>query len=436
MPRDLLADEPRDLLAEDNKLTGNPAIDMAGVNKDLANAQKEVTPLRTIDRGVSIVLDPVTQQLLGAAKTISGGGSSILEKYGILPKSRPTDAFNKLGQMIGYIPVVKAATTIAAAIPGLAGNNLASLMAQQAVAGAGAGTYGTPDNRKSGALVGGALGVLLPPAAIMANKGVNFLKNIPGAMNQIKRNFKNIQDPALFGQQTREALFNAKRTVGQTFGNELDDLIKAKPNESVDLSNDFGRINAAMNDVENNPGLSTQIKSIFNRVRNPNDAAMLKKFIDNPSSASSVSLADSQKLKVAIQNAPDIATKLAKGKFADYNPADLEILDLLDNVKLRQAEIFPELTQIRKPYSDFMKNYDIVKNDFKPRNLLQKVRSGFGNEEIQKIINTIIPDKTVKDIVGFRNAEKVVKAAKLTGEAAAGVTASAIVGKKVWDLTH
>jgi hypothetical protein len=421
-------------ISQKPKLTGDPTIDMVGVNKELSEVQREVSPLRMIDKGVATFLSPVTQQILGAAKTISGGGSSILENAGILPKSNPNDAFNKLGQMAGYVPVAGAATQMAKAIPGLAGKSLPSLVGQQAVAGAATGAYGTPENRESGAVGGAAVGALLPPATTALGKGYDFLSNIPGALEQIKRNFKNIQNPVQFGKQVRESLFNAKQAVGNTFGNELDELAKANPSRTVDHSDDFGRLNASIADKENNPGLSTQIQSILNRVRNPEVSSMIRNYIDNPAFAKNVTLSESQQIKVAIQNAPDIARKLKQGKFADYGPADLEMLDLLDQIKLSQSNVFPELAKIRKPYAEFMQNYDMVKNSFKPTQLLNKVRNGFGNEEIEQIIGTILPKKTLQDINGFRNAEKIKKVAGSTAKGAAAGAGLAGAGKITYDL--
>lgn len=396
----------------DKKYTGNPSIDMAEANKNQATAEYNASLIGQIDRGVGIALNPVTQQILGAAKTVTGGGSQLLENTGLIPKSNPNDAFNKLGQMVGYIPVANASTVIMKSVPGLAGKNLISLMAQQSAAGAAAGAYGTSENRTAGALTGASLGALLPAVSALGSKGIDFLKNIPGALNQIKDNIKNIKDPAQFGSQVRESLFNAKKTVGQTFGRELDDLAKNNPTRVVDHSADFQRLKDAINDTENNPGLSTTVNGIIRRVKNPAEAKKLQYLIDNPSKASSLTLQESQNLKVAIQNAPDIATKLAKGKFADYSPADLEILDLLDNVKMSQANVFPELAKVRAPYAKFMQNYDQVKTMFKPNQLLNQIRSGFKNEEVNKIIETILPEKTINNITGFRNAEKVVGVAK------------------------
>ena len=135
-----------------NKTTGNPAIDMADVNKQQRAAEFQASPIGT-----------ARQVLGGASATITGGLTNKLDellanKTGV-PKfgNESSPAFG-MGRLAGYIPLGAATTAGAAAIPGLAGKTLPSLMAQQGISGAVAGGIGTYENRPAGAILGGILG--------------------------------------------------------------------------------------------------------------------------------------------------------------------------------------------------------------------------------------------------------------------------------------
>jgi len=235
-------------------------------------------------------------------------------------------------------------------------------------------------------------------------------------VQNITRNIKNVKDPVQFSKTVRKTFFDVKRKVGDEFEKGITTLSKANPEKRIDLSAEVQYLKDAIDDTVNNPGLGSQVKSTIRSIRNPEKAKVIQGMIENPMNAKDLTLAQAQEIKNMIQQAPAIATKLKQGKFADWKPGDLELLDLIDDIKLAQSEVFPEMAQVRKPYAEFMNNYKNVKNMFKPGALLNKMRSGFGDEEIQSMVKAILPQDTLKAIRGFRRTGKALKiGAGITG---------------------
>lgn len=250
-------------------------------------------------------------------------------------------------------------------------------------------------------------------------------KGISGAvkgLGDLLEGAKNVKDPATFAQSVRNSLFSQKQQVGKNFGDAVEKLSQANPNVGVDLSEPAQSLKNAMADQENNPGLAGQINGIIRGVKDPDKAKLITEIIEDPSKAKNLTLQQSNDIKTAIQNSPSIATKLKQGKFAQYTPGDLEVLDLLDNVKLKQGEVFPELAEIRKPYADYMQNYNQVKNMFKPGTLIGKIKNGFGDEEKTSMVQHVLPGATSDQIDNVRKILSLGKTAKV----AAGVGASGI----------
>ena len=173
------------------------------------------------------------------------------------------------------------------------------------------------------------------------------------------------------------------------------------------------QIKGSMADATNNPGLASDINSILRRIKDPQKASFIKNLIDNPENARNLTLRQVQELKTIIQQSPSIAGKLKQGKFADWKSGDLELLDLVDDIKLAQSELFPEIAQVREPYANYMSAYKEVKNYFKPKSLLGKMRTGFGNEEIEQMIKVVLPKDTVKEIGAFKGLSKGIKIGKI-----------------------
>lgn len=305
-----------------------------------------------------------------------------------------------------------------------------------------------PDNKSVLNLVGDAanlgaagktIGVLAKSASAIpiVNKGITAVGDLAnkaksGLFDLAKAN-QQLKNPVALDSDIRGQLFSQKTQIGKNFESDLNKLIASKPYDSVNLQEPVSAMRSAMDDANTNPGLASQIKSVIRTIKNPDAAKTLNEIIDDPSKASNLTLKQSQDLKIAIQNSPSIKMKLSQGKFANYTQGDLELLDLLDNVKLKQAENFPELAQVRKPYADYMQNYNQVKSMFKPSQLLQNVQSNFGpNAVTESMARKALPDATNKQIDNIRKVIALKKAGKW-GAGLAGVGSADAVIRKIID---
>lgn len=256
-------------------------------------------------------------------------------------------------------------------------------------------------------------------------------RGIPGAgkLQEINQAFKNVKDPVKFSKEVRSNLFAKKKEIGDTFEKGIRELSEANPTKTADLSDQFFQIKGAMNDSVNNPGLASDINGIIRRIKDPQKASFIKDLIDSPENARNLNLQQIQDIKTTIQQSPSIATKLKQGKFADWKAGDIELLDLIDEVKLAQSNLFPEeMADIRQAYGDYMSAYREVKNMFKPKVLLGKMKTGFGNEEIENMINVVISKDVAKQVGGFRALSKTKEAVKK------GIVGGAVTGGVLYGL--
>ena len=253
-----------------------------------------------------------------------------------------------------------------------------------------------------------------------------------GLFDLMKAN-QSLKNPEKMAQDVRASLLDPKTGQkaqwGKDFEQRLNDLIAKKPYDTVNLQSEVSSMRSAMDDAETNPGLASQIKSVIRTIKNPDAAKTMSEIIDDPSKAANLTLKQSQDLKVAIQNTPAIKMKLAQGRFANYTQGDLELLDLLHNVKLKQAENFPELADVRQPYADKMTAYNLVKNKFKPGQLEGNIKNGFGDSEIESKVKSILPDATNKQIANIRQVLALKKAGKWAAGIAGVGSADAVIRK-------
>lgn len=256
-----------------------------------------------------------------------------------------------------------------------------------------------------GRTLGGVLGETKPVQAV--GRFLTKERGIPGRgkLQEINQAFKNVKNPVEFAKKVRANLFQSKKQVGDAFEEGVRSLSEANLTTTINLSPQMQYIKDASDDAINNPGLKSEINSVVRKIKNPEKSKFIQDLIDNPQNASNLTLQQSQDIKTIIQQAPSIATKLKQGKFADWKSGDLELLDLVDEIKLAQSELFPEMAQVREPYANYMGAYREVKNYFKPKILLDRMRKGFGNEEIENMIKIVLPKETVKSIKGFRRLD-------------------------------
>lgn len=225
----------------------------------------------------------------------------------------------------------------------------------------------------------------------------------------ISKNIKNVAKPASFAKEVRQSVFDKKQALGKALDKDITILSESNPTELIDLRDPMYQLKASMIDVENNPGLALEVNQTLRKIKDPKLASRMKTLIDNPETAASLSLREAEDIKRAISQSPTLSKKSSQGKFANWTSGDIEMLDLVDEIKAAQAEKFPQLSELRTPYAEFMNDYRLIKNQLRPGRLIDKLKGKFGDEEIEQAAKRAIPKKTYKDIKSFRRTRKAIK---------------------------
>jgi hypothetical protein len=247
------------------------------------------------------------------------------------------------------------------------------------------------------------------------------------AIKQAPENVRRVFKPVEFAREVRSSVFNLKSRLGKQVDAGVTQLSEANPTKTVDLSDQFFQIKGAIKNAEENPGLASDINATLRKIKDPRTANLVRQMLIDPRKAEKLTLRQAEDIKRAIQSAPSISAKSAQGKFANWTKGDTELLDLIDEIKLAQSEVFPELAQVRAPYAEYMQNYRVVKNMFKERSLLNNMRGRFGNEEIEGMVQKVLPPETYKKMIGFRNTGKALR----WGGGVVGVGASAAIVNQI-----
>ena len=76
----------------------------------------------------------------------------------------------------------------------------------------------------------------------------------------------------------------------------------------------------------------------------------------------------------------------------EYADAELEMLDLLHSIRLKQLEGMPEFADIAKGYATALKHFRTVKPALTPKGFQSNVMSQFGqNEEVLAAVRELVP---------------------------------------------
>lgn len=246
--------------------------------------------------------------------------------------------------------------------------------------------------------------------------GEAIVERIPGG--------KNLKNEVGFTQKVRNSMFDLRNKLGRELDSKVTELSSKNPDKRIDLRDTMNQLKEAISNTEN-PGLRADVMRTIRKIKDPETVKRLVTFIDKPHYAESVNLRTAEDMKKAIQQG--ISTKMGD-KFALKTAGDHELIDLVDEIKSAQAEYFPELSDIRKPYAEFMQNYRQVKSHFKPGRLSKGIKSKFGDAEIESMIKKVLPAEVVKEIGGVRNASNILKA---LGWAGKGLAGTGIIGSGV-----
>ncbi len=342
----------------------------------------------------------------------------ILESNGIEYPEIKNKVTKTVGEMIGLIVPGKVASSIVSKIPGIAGRTIAKDIARGATTGGIFGFTISPDEftdigqRVKQAGVGAVAGAI----AVPVEKG---LENIGRIAFKAKE----------FAAKVRSSLFEAKSSIGNKFETQLEDLVAKNPSQVVDLSGPFSEFQQTTRrvDIPNTRALS-DLK--LGAKKAGLDEKLIDGFVNNPESASQMTLNQSRDIRNAIKNIPSIKKNLPKGKFASYSDTDIDLLDFSDSIKQKQLSSFPELDSVNKTYSESISQYNMIKNKFKVGKLLDNIEKNFGDAEIRDIVKQLLPKEVIKEIGGYRAGVKFLNAMKWVSIIGAGSSIAGVVGRK------
>lgn len=362
----------------------------------------------------------VNQGLFGLPKPL-------LRRIGVGPDT-PEGAAEKTAQIAGGIAGLVAGAPAKLAIKsaqklgqvvGFSGTRLLPTLLRRGAAGAITGAAQTPDTetgeillpkeRGVQGLIGAGLGAL---SAVGEKTFINTLNK-----------FKQIKNPIKLAKKVRQDFFNTKRDAGLKFEKDLNTLISNNPDKSISIRE---AVEGLAEDIKINPKLKSDIAGAMRRSK----STLLKDLIDNPEIAENLTLKQTQTIKQTINKAPGLSVKLKQGNLANWSDTDIPLLDLLDEVKSSQLDVFPELADANTSYKNVLGRYRQLKNRFKAGSLIRNMKSGFGDEEIELAVKELLPQSTIKEIGGFRKSAKlmqdlgILKKAAIKGVAIGGAGAA------------
>src|SRR3990167_5297292 len=174
-------------------------------------------------------------------------------------------------------------------------------------------------------------------------------------------------------ERFRKSLFDKRASLTKEFEEDLSKL----PEASHDIEEIVSKI-----DIQSqyNPSIKSQIQ------KSPIMRILLKK----PSLTKNISTKQFQ----------DLRNELGKGINYKSGKIDSSLRDLLDELRFKQAEPFPEeMAKLRTKYAEGIEAFKEVRPMFSKKSLESNIKKGFGGSEIRKSIEKALPGEEGKEIL-------------------------------------
>lgn len=261
--------------------------------------------------------------------------------------------------------------------------------------------------------IGAGVGALVPTGAVVKS-GQALGSGLKGTLvGKSARRAILSKEADKFARQVQKEFVGIKSAAVQRWDEGVQRLAAANPNKMVSLRNVVDDI------IVNKEVLSPEARNVF--MKTP----LLKKFIENPSLADNVSLRDAQSIINYINTKVPSTIK--------YN--NLDLLDVLSDIKASQLDAFPEMANMRMDYAKIAEPWKNIKNNFKFNKTLQAINTDFGGPQAQEAVKALFSEQTIKEMGGYKNAIKAVKAIKAAlGWGVAG-SLLGVGGKAGYELT-
>lgn len=344
-------------------------------------------------------IDPASQAMgegfLGAANTAAFGIPKWLAKKGLgtvgleLPEPKSPTA-EMVGSGVGMVGNAAAiGRGLSKAVPALAGHGLRRSIARGTIEGGLAGGLQTPesgitdlkargDQAKIGALVGGVAEPLAMGVGNVLNATVGKTK---------------------FAKQIRGDVYGSKKAAGRAFDESLQQATLNNPDVLADLSEPANKLRMLRT-------FNPEIDAFVNY--HPN----IKAIVDNPDLARQLNAKQAQDI-INTMNSKMSQTKLGGN---NVRPQDIPFMEVVDDMKVAQADAYPEMLDARKAYSKNREAFKTVRPDLSKRSMEKRISEGFTTGEVGEEFKNLLPSETFRKLKGAQVAGKVVKA--LTGPGA------------------
>lgn len=307
------------------------------------------------------------------------------------------------------------------AVGGGVGYKLSQLAGQgilkQALAGAAGGaTSGalqpalSTGEQLSNTAKGGVFGAALGGGLQLAGKGIQsfgqILRKLPSRLNDKKG--------AEFANKVSQAFINTKSKAVKKFGSGLDELTIKDPNKKVNLFE-----NNNIQNIVTDPDLTAEAASVFKKT------PILRDIIEG-----------SRSPEITAKEAQDIVNYLQFKVPQSIKSQHLDIIDMINEVKLSQANAFPkEMASLRSEYARIAEPFKSLKSKMKLESVLNSIDAGFGGAVQRTQLKELFKDnpELLKEIGGYKAAGNLLKGLKEGSKKAAGLAAIGIGGKMVYD---
>lgn len=323
------------------------SVDMTGMSVRESVSKKQPHPMKLFDRASQLAKSASVASMQAFTPKVMNPVDpfGITQKAGTAIMKTPDPLIEQgataLGGMVGGIPgagagqMVGKAVTMAKQDTGAPLTKQASINAGKKLLTAGATGAGEALAFKGAAKVVG--GVAKPIARIFSNK----------AAKQAATDFQT-------------SAFKYKAAAGERISGDIARIESTNPTKR--LPSMRGPVETLAEEIKANPSLRASIESGQKRA----DTDLLTKLLDGKLDPDDLTISQGQQLKAAIDRIPAIATKLQKGKFADFSPAEIPLLDFKDEVRSAQLAFSDEAADAFKEYSNAMNLYRQVRPKLRP----------------------------------------------------------------------
>lgn len=390
-PQDMSDDELMKYAGISSDVTDQELMNIAGLKSDLPHSENI---LQRAASAIRPVLGPHMQAAGGAINT-AGFGLPGLAMDKMLPQGakdfmKPQGIGEKIGRGVGNIGgfmlggpeqlAAKGATKLLpkganAFVKGITkgGASMASLSPVAMAEGSSPGVEALKIG--AGGLAQGTVEGLAPYAH-KALKEVGPFMNSVGKLKRMGKGETKIQESA------RAALFKNRANLTDEFEKDLSNL----PEAIHDIEENILRIDLLS---KYNPSLQSQI----------NKSGMMKQLIKKPELAKDLTTKQFQALR----------NEFGKGVNYKSGSLDSTVRDVLDELRFKQAEPFPDAMQaLRDKYGKGIEAFKNVRSKFSKNALTGNIRNRFqNNPEILKDVKTALPEGNFKEIDTLGKHERI-----------------------------